>query len=116
MCPFGLTKRLLCEWSCSRRAGVMSSRRIFLAQMGVGAASFAASPDAPLTGANSEAVDFRYRPLDGQAVFCFPDDTYKSLVGASGELRYGHPGTNVNLDAFSSVVRFSLAGMEPDRV
>ncbi len=37
-------------------------------------------------------------------------------MGSSGELRYGHPGTNISIDAFSSIVRFSVGGMEPDRV
>ena len=70
----------------------------------------------PASTAAPAPVDFRYAPLDGQAAFCFPDDTYKSLIGSSGELRYGHPGTNINIDAFSAVVHFSAFGMEADHV
>ncbi len=95
----------------------MSSRRTFIAQIGAGVTSLAAAvPEAAMGAPDTDAVDFRYAPLDGQTTFCFPDDSYKSLVGTGGELRYGHPGTNVNIDAFSSIVRFSVAGMETDHV
>lgn len=94
-----------------------NTRRKFLAQVGVGVAGVAGS-GAAAAPANDAAtpIDFRYAPLDAQTAFCFPDDPYKSLVASSGELRYGHPGTNTGIDAFSAVVHFSVAGMEPDRV
>lgn len=96
------------------------SRRAFITQIGAGIAAVQASALAKPIGAETRAksvpIDFRYAPLDGQAAFCFPDDPYKSLIGSSGELRYGHPGTNINIDAFSAVVHFSVFGMEDDRV
>ncbi|HEX4810253.1 MAG TPA: hypothetical protein VH325_15035, partial [Bryobacteraceae bacterium] len=101
------------------------SRRAFLAQVGAGltasraaaAAENPGQPSEPRDGATfSTPIDFRYAPLDGQSTFCFPDDPYKSLVGSGGELRYGHPGTNINIDAFAVVVHFSAFGMESDRV
>lgn len=94
------------------------NRRQFIAQASAGVAALHATQNANATptATPADSVDFRYSPLDGQAAFCFPDDPYKSLVGSSGELRCGHPGTNTNIDAFSSIVRFSTGGMEPDRV
>ncbi len=96
-----------------------NSRRAFLAQVSAGVAGLkgAQVAGAPSTeAAPSVPIDFRYAPLDGQAAICFTDDPYKSLVGSSGELRYGHPGTNTSIDAFSAIVHFSVAGMEADRV
>jgi len=38
---------------------------------------------------SASPVDFRYAPPLSQATICFPDDPKKSLVGQSGDLRYG---------------------------
>jgi hypothetical protein len=63
------------------------------------------------------SVDHRYAPGDWQSTFCFPDDPYKGLVGRSGELRYGHPGTSKKgLDYFRETVHFQLGGMDVPRV
>ena len=61
-------------------------------------------------------IDFRYSPANRQAAFCFPDDPYKSLVGERGELRYGFSGDSSSNNDFQEVVRFTLAGMEKDKV
>ena len=50
-----------------------------------------------------------------QTAFCFPDDSAKSLVGESGDLRYGHKRP-MGISQFDVVVRFSMLGMEPDVV
>ncbi len=94
-----------------------ASRRAFFAQVGAGilAANESVRADSSVENA-ANPIDFRYAPLDGQATFCFPDDPYKGVIGSSGDLRYGHPGTNVSIDAFSSIVHFSAAGMGSDRV
>ncbi len=103
----------------------VESRRAFLAQVGAGLTAThdvtavenaTQTPEPRDATSRSTPVDFRYAPLDGQATFCFPDDPYKSLIGSAGELRYGHPGTNINIDAFSAVIHFSAFGMESDRV
>jgi len=72
----------------------------------------------PATGSGSgAAIDFRYAPLSHQTAFCFPDDPHKSLVSGRGELLCGHPGSDgKGLRFFPEVVRFSVAGMETDRV
>lgn len=48
-----------------------------------------------------EAIDYRYAPSSWQSTYCFPDDPYKSLVGRTGELLYGHPGLGADIDAFA---------------
>jgi len=70
----------------------------------------------PFVAPLAASIDFRYSPLSWQTAYCFPDDPYKSLVGERGELRYGHPGRGKAIDYFPTVVEFSLAGMEADRV
>ncbi len=55
-------------------------------------------------------VDFRFSPSTWQSTFCFPDDPNKSLVGKFGELLYGHPGLNADIDAFAEKVWFGLKG------
>ncbi|MBI3195190.1 MAG: twin-arginine translocation signal domain-containing protein [Ignavibacteriae bacterium] len=60
------------------------------------------------TNETLKAIDFRYSPSTWQSTFCFPDDPYKSLVGKSGELLYGHPGLLADLDAFAQKVFFGL--------
>ena len=49
----------------------------------------------------AETIDYRYAPSSWQSTYCFPDDPYKSLVGKTGELLYGHPGLGADLDAFA---------------
>jgi hypothetical protein len=64
-----------------------------------------------------EEVDFRYAPRLSQATICFPDDPWKSLVGQAGDLRYGFAKPLlVGMEDFSTVITFSLAGMQDDRV
>ena len=46
-------------------------------------------------------VTFEYAPAFWQSTYCFPDDPYKSLVGKKGELLYGHPGLEADIDAFA---------------
>jgi hypothetical protein len=65
----------------------------------------------------SEEVDFRYAPRHSQATICFPDDPKKSLVGQAGDLRYGFAKELlVGMEDFSTVLTFSLAGMQDDRI
>jgi len=65
----------------------------------------------------SEEVDFRYAPRLSQATICFPDDAKKSLVGQAGDLRYGFGNELlVGMEDFSTVLTFSLAGMQDDRI
>jgi hypothetical protein len=61
-------------------------------------------------------VDFRYSPLSFQTAYCFPDDPFKSLIGERGDLRYGNPGAGKAAEYFTTVVEFSLLGMEADQV
>ncbi len=62
-------------------------------------------------------VDFRYAPRLSQATICFPDDPWKSLVGQARDLRYGFAkAVLVGMEDFSTVITFSLAGMQDDRI
>jgi hypothetical protein len=96
-------------------AGVAAS-----AGAGVAASAGAAAPSAPPAGAETSslgaAIDFRYSPLSYQTAYCYPDDPFKSLIGERGELRYGNPGRGKPADYFSTVIEFSMLGMEPDKV
>lgn len=66
---------------------------------------------------DTAAIDFRYKPHTWQATFCFPDDPCKSLVGERGDLRYGFkPDKFAGPNEFSTIVEFSLQGMQADRV
>jgi len=68
-------------------------------------------------GTSTQAIDFRYSPHLSQATICFPDDPNKSLVDQSGDLRYGFAKElMVGMEDFANVCRFSLAGMQDDRV
>jgi hypothetical protein len=87
-------------------------RRDFLAANAAGIAVAAVNPGF----ARFTPIDFRYAPLSSQTAYCFPDDPYKSLVGNRGELRIGHPGSGKPLDYFTSIVEFSVAGMEGERI
>jgi hypothetical protein len=65
----------------------------------------------------SPAIDFRYAPRLSQATICFPDDPKKSLVGQAGDLRYDFAKEQiVGGEDFATVCKFSLAGMQDDRV
>jgi len=87
------------------------SRRDWISTVGGGLGLAAASPAASAPA----AVDFRYAPLQFQTAFCFPDDPHKSLVRQDGALLYGHERGH-DLRHFHTVVRFSLNGMEADRI
>jgi hypothetical protein len=76
------------------------SRRKFMGGLAVSGAASAVPQDISAeivehnTSSASERfsaspVDFRYAPRLSQATICFPDDPKKSLVGQSGDLRYG---------------------------
>jgi hypothetical protein len=113
-----------------------STRRKFLqdATVGLGTAAIAGTSTISTLGASrasmapesgipslenqspSTAIDFRYSPLSWQTAYCYPDDTYKSLIGEHGELRYGHPGQGGGIAYFPEVVEFSLLGMEDNQV
>jgi hypothetical protein len=103
------------------------SRRTFLGGLAAsGAATVATRSE--LVGSSSRdnqardddhpaEIDFRYAPRLSQATICFPDDPKKSLVGQSGELRYGFAhALSVGMEDFATVCRFSLAGMQDDHV
>ncbi len=67
--------------------------------------------------AGSTAIDFRYSPACWQTAICFPDDNYKGLVGDRGELLYDFPNSKFADPAeFGTVVEFTFAGMQRDRV
>jgi hypothetical protein len=62
-------------------------------------------------------VDFRYAPHHSQSTICFPDDPMKTIVGQAGDLRYGFAKSLfVGAEDFSTVIEFSLAGFQDDRV
>jgi hypothetical protein len=106
------------------------SRRKFLGGLAVSGAAATVSVPKRLIAENREvdtksaatnklvhAVDFRYAPRLQQATICFPDDSKKSLVGQSGDLRYGFgKGFVAGMEDFATICTFSLAGMQDDRV
>src|ERR1700730_10524596 len=102
------------------------SRRKFLGGLAVSSAAALAVPT-NISSQNlapdndsvtcASAVDFRYAPRLSQATICFPDDPKKSLVGQAGDLRYGFAKElMVGMEDFATLCRFSLAGMQDDRV
>ncbi len=56
-------------------------------------------------------IDFRYRPLQWQTAYCFPDDPHKSLVDDRGRLLYGNPGRR-GADFYPAIVEFALPGAD----
>jgi hypothetical protein len=97
------------------------NRREFLNTTGLGAAVAAGAQGsdgpAPVQAVSlSESVDFRYSPVSFQTAYCFPDDPFKSLIGEHSDLRYGNPGAGKAAEYFTTVVEFSLLGMEADQV
>ena len=62
-------------------------------------------------------IDFRYAPHESQSTICFPDDPRKTVVGQKGDLRYSFgKGLTVGMEDFGTVIEFSLAGFEDDKV
>ena len=80
-------------------------------QLAIPAASEPSSTAAPVRPSISAMLR-----LMGRRPSAFLTIPIRCLIGSGGELRYGHPGTNINIDAFSAVVDFSAFGMEADRV
>jgi len=73
-------------------------------------------PDLPANPPNTE-IDFRYAPRNQQSTICFPDDSKKSVVGHSGDLRYGYSKSlSAGMENFSTAIEFSLAGFQDDKV
>ena len=76
------------------------------------AAAQASSPHAgPTPEPGSTPIDFRYAPLLRQTAFCFPDDSYKSLIDQAGQLLYGY-GSAPTESFFALKVGFGLNGMQ----
>jgi len=62
-------------------------------------------------------VDFRYAPRNQQSSICFPDDPRKTIVGQSGDLRYGFAKSfSAGMENFGTVIEFSLAGFQDDKI
>jgi hypothetical protein len=75
------------------------------------------SPKVPLPNPANASVDFRYAPHHQQSTICFPDDPRKTIVGQAGDLRYGFGKSfSAGMENFSTVIEFSLAGFQDDRV
>ncbi|MGA3334180.1 MAG: hypothetical protein ABSC62_08455 [Terracidiphilus sp.] len=66
-------------------------------------------------GDGASIIDFRYAPVLQQTAFCFPDDSYKSLVDQVGHLLYGYE-RGASSFSFSLKVGFALDGMQAPRV
>lgn len=65
----------------------------------------------------NQSVDFRFAPHRSQSTICFPDDSNKTIVGQDGDLRYGfHRSLSAGMENFSTVIGFSLAGFQDDKV
>ena len=78
-----------------------------------------AAPEPQISPANAlnTKVDFRYTPRHSQSTICFPDDLRKTIVGETGDLRYGfHKSLSPGMEDFSTVIEFSLAGFQDDKV
>ncbi|MGA8868537.1 MAG: hypothetical protein WB510_16295 [Candidatus Sulfotelmatobacter sp.] len=74
-------------------------------------------PDSPTANPHNAKVDFRYAPHHAQSTICFPDDPLKTIVGQAGDLRYGFAKSLlVGMEDFSTVIDFSLAGFQDDKV
>lgn len=96
---------------------VLSGAAAITARSSVSAADAASSSKVEAPAVADGTIDFRYAPRLSQATICFPDDPKKSLVGQSGDLRYGFAkGLLVGMEDFATVCTFSLAGMQDDQV
>jgi hypothetical protein len=77
----------------------------------------ASRPPVAVPNRQKAAVDFRYAPHHQQSTICFPDDPEKTIVGQAGDLRYGFgKSLSAGMENFSTVIEFSLAGFQDDRV
>jgi hypothetical protein len=75
------------------------------------------SPATSLANPPDAKVDFRYTPQHQQSTICFPDDPRKTIVGQAGDLRCGFAKSlSAGMDNFASVVEFSLAGFQDDKI
>src|SRR5579863_1404882 len=71
----------------------------------------------PVVNASNQEVDFRYAPRNQQSTICFPDDPRKTIVGHTGDLRYGFAKSlSAGMENFGTVIEFSLAGFQDDKV
>src|SRR5271156_3553218 len=74
-------------------------------------------PQVSLPNPGNAPADFRYAPPQQQSTICFPDDPRKTIVGQAGDLRYGFgKSLSAGMENFSTVIEFSLAGFQDDRV
>jgi hypothetical protein len=74
-------------------------------------------PSTPREIAEAGGIDFRYAPHHSQSTLCFPDDPNKSIIGQAGDLRYGFAkALLVGMEDFATVIEFSLAGFQDDKV
>src|ERR1700751_3546531 len=75
------------------------------------------TPQPPPANSQEAHVDFRFAPHHSQSTICFPDDSNKTIVGQAGDLRYGfHRSLSAGMENFSTVIEFSLAGVQNDKV
>src|SRR5581483_4533789 len=59
----------------------------------------------------------RYAPHQWQSSICLPDDPNKTVIGNTGDLRYGFAhALAVGMEDFANEVGFSLAGFDDDKV
>ena len=83
---------------------------------GAESANALAQQDLPANRLDSH-TDFRFAPHHSQSTICFPDDSNKTIVGQAGDLRYGfHRSLSAGMENFSTVIEFSLAGFQDDKV
>lgn len=88
----------------------------------VPAPSIEANPRSPSITASRATppntnIDFRFAPHHQQSTICFPDDPNKTIVGQAGDLRYGFTRSlSAGMENFGTVVEFSLAGFQDDRI
>jgi hypothetical protein len=69
-----------------------------------------------LANPHNPEVDFRYAPHHSQSGICFPDDPRKTIVGPTGDLRYGFgKSLSAGMENFSTIIEFSLAGFQDDK-
>src|SRR5579862_7746709 len=70
-----------------------------------------------LANAQHSEVDFRYAPRNQKSTICFPDDPRKTVVGQAGDLRCGFAKSlSAGMENFATVIEFSLAGFQDDKV
>jgi hypothetical protein len=80
-------------------------------------ASHASPSQISIADVPNAKIDFRYAPHQSQSTICLPDDPWKTIVGESGDLRYGFARSlSAGMENFHTVIRFSLAGFQDDKV